>query len=297
MYCKNCGNEVHEGEKFCKVCGTETFSEIQQQTEECCENILQDTEFIKVEEISENSSREEEEASSDNEKSSQVRHWNMDFWKFCRELIDEWLADNIAEFLEGIPWVNEKVGCPFCKSSDVYPIQKTEREVYKKGYRWLNGACGTCLMGPFGLLCGLCGAGTEEKSSSETWWICKNCGKEFISQAEALNQAAEFMDDIEINTMFTTIVIAAVIYLFMNSVTFMRLLLLICVGLSVPTVAFSEFYNFLSNALGYSIVDILPAELRKEYLHNYFSSLGMNVAAAIIGIPLILSLLEHICNV
>lgn len=44
-------------------------------------------------------------------------------------------------------------------------------------------------MGPFGLLCGLCGIGSKVDTKSETIWICKNCGKEHLSQKSALDKA------------------------------------------------------------------------------------------------------------
>lgn len=52
-----------------------------------------------------------------------------------------------------------------------------------------NGCCGMCLMGPFGLLCGLCGTGTKVDINNEVMWICKSCGKEHLSQKDALQKA------------------------------------------------------------------------------------------------------------
>lgn len=44
------------------------------------------------------------------------------------------------------------------------------------------------LLGPFGLLCGLCGKGSKVESKSELWWVCKKCGKAHIALADALKK-------------------------------------------------------------------------------------------------------------
>ena len=53
------------------------------------------------------------------------------------------------------------------------------------GYSASEGCCGLCLMGPAGLLCGLCGSGSTTSVKSETWWACPSCGKEHISIKDA----------------------------------------------------------------------------------------------------------------
>ena len=67
--------------------------------------------------------------------------------------------------------------CPYCGSTDCHSVVKTE--VSGGGFSASNGCCGFLLLGPLGLLCGACGS--EVKSSSETWWNCKMCGKEFMT--------------------------------------------------------------------------------------------------------------------
>lgn len=57
------------------------------------------------------------------------------------------------------------------------------------------------LLGPFGLLCGLKGKHTT--SSSQTWWACRKCGKEFLER----DTAKEVMDTaIERNAGITFII-------------------------------------------------------------------------------------------
>ncbi len=61
--------------------------------------------------------------------------------------------------------------CPRCQSENVQYSTKTTGSNYGKS----EGCCGFLLMGPFGLLCGLCGNDVETKE----FWICHNCGHKF----------------------------------------------------------------------------------------------------------------------
>lgn len=40
-----------------------------------------------------------------------------------------------------------------------------------------KGICGAILLGPLGILCGLCGKGKQTNSTH--YWICSNCGYKF----------------------------------------------------------------------------------------------------------------------
>ena len=84
---------------------------------------------------------------------------------------------------------NSGVVCPNCHAGAeyCYPIAKTDIKS-SGGYSFWNGCCGMILLGPAGLLCGACGQ-TRTKVGSSTWWVCKNCGKEFMSTQSALGQA------------------------------------------------------------------------------------------------------------
>ena len=78
--------------------------------------------------------------------------------------------------------------CPFCQTSNCQPILKSTTEVKHSGYHWDSGCCGMFLLGPFGLLCGLCGTGSESKTTHESWWSCTQCGKEHIALPDALKK-------------------------------------------------------------------------------------------------------------
>ena len=61
--------------------------------------------------------------------------------------------------------------CPFCGSEHVQYVSHTTRT----NFGGLQAYCGFILMGPLGLLCGLCG---QSESTSE-YWVCHDCGNTF----------------------------------------------------------------------------------------------------------------------
>lgn len=62
--------------------------------------------------------------------------------------------------------------CPRCGSDDVDIID--QKVTTKGGYDTSMGICGAVLLGPTGLLCGLCG--DNKKTSRYTCWVCDDCG-------------------------------------------------------------------------------------------------------------------------
>lgn len=64
--------------------------------------------------------------------------------------------------------------CPNCNSSNIQFGTSTKSSNFSDG----DACCGFILMGPLGLLCGLCGSET----STEEFWICQNCGNKFTTE-------------------------------------------------------------------------------------------------------------------
>lgn len=62
--------------------------------------------------------------------------------------------------------------CPKCGSEDVQFATSTSTT----GISASDACCGYMLLGPLGLLCGLCGAG---ESTTKEFWVCHNCGAKF----------------------------------------------------------------------------------------------------------------------
>lgn len=72
--------------------------------------------------------------------------------------------------------------CPKCGSEHVQFVTSTETT----GISGLDSCCGFLLMGPIGLLCGLCGSGY---STTSEYWVCHECGAKF--QARDVQEAQQ----------------------------------------------------------------------------------------------------------
>lgn len=64
------------------------------------------------------------------------------------------------------------MNCPKCGNSNVQMINETSTK--GKDFSASKGCCGMILMGPFGLLCGLCGKGKQVVNTN--YWVCNQCG-------------------------------------------------------------------------------------------------------------------------
>ncbi len=65
--------------------------------------------------------------------------------------------------------------CPRCGGHNLTPLNdiSTKGKDFKSG----DACCGALLFGPLGLLCGFTGKGKQ--ASSETFWLCSDCGNKF----------------------------------------------------------------------------------------------------------------------
>lgn len=66
--------------------------------------------------------------------------------------------------------------CPSCGNNNCHIIQEVETK--QKGFGVCEGICGYLILGPIGLLCGLCGMG-EGRTSKKAYWVCNDCGSKF----------------------------------------------------------------------------------------------------------------------
>ena len=51
-------------------------------------------------------------------------------------------------------------------------------------YSCCSGGLGAICMGPFGLLCGLCGTGKKTTTTHKSVWVCKDCGNQFATRKD-----------------------------------------------------------------------------------------------------------------
>ena len=61
--------------------------------------------------------------------------------------------------------------CPKCGSENIQFATRTSGSPFSTS----DSCCGFLLLGPLGILCGLCGSDV----STEEFWVCRDCGKKF----------------------------------------------------------------------------------------------------------------------
>lgn len=103
--------------------------------------------------------------------------------------------------------------CPHCGAlgTDCTPVIKTEVSSTGGGYGLLRGCCGGICLGPFGLLCGI--KKQRITSTNQTWWICKNCGSEFVSKEAAREILGKGFTSMAMVTFLTTLILEIIKYI------------------------------------------------------------------------------------
>ena len=87
----------------------------------------------------------------------------------------------------------EEVVCPKCGSHDC-EIQ-VQQNITSKGSNYSAGlgCLGFLLTGPFGLLCGLCGAGPKVNTTHQSMYVCRQCGHQFRPKSIAIKSLQELV--------------------------------------------------------------------------------------------------------
>ena len=208
MKCKHCGADNSNESKFCFQCGqklslddTQNFQDTtvdpaQFVCKNCGANNKADAKFCH------RCGQELSFKVEDNEQKSD-EDLGKDVLAFGAGLLDESAAK-----------IRNDTTCPFCNEPGCQPLQKSETTVTNKSYGWGSGCCGMLLLGPFGLLCGLCGKGSKVESKSELWWVCKKCGKAHIALADALKKWEIATDGIYGSAVAAALVLIVAKYLF-----------------------------------------------------------------------------------
>lgn len=205
MYCPHCGKEVIEGAGFCAHCGntvtptaqvpqyTLTFVRydadgptltITMSTGESTTLADRDRQSISLPSgtykfaLDAGTQHAEQEISLDAD--SQINlYWNGG--ENCFEII---VGTSPTELKAECSETPSGVCCPRCGSHNVQYAPVTA--VNSSGYSCCTGCCGGLLLGPLGLLLGMCGMGT--KSTTTVSWMCNNCGRQFVTAEQAEKQ-------------------------------------------------------------------------------------------------------------
>jgi len=191
--------------------------------------------------------------------------------------------------------------CPFCHEPGCHPLEKSITESKTIGYKWGTGCCGMFLMGPFGLLCGLCGTGSKTKTTSEMWWACTKCGKEHIALTAALNKWETFVSSLPLvglSTGFVALIAkgflrwfmewllgTGFIWGFVTSVVTFIVPLLIALVSSYATV--TEWESNISEAFGESFAPYLTEEQAEKEKNMTIMATAIAVAITVLGLSLL----------
>ena len=174
--------------------------------------------------------------------------------------------------------------CPYCGSDQCQPVSRTRAKTHRKGFCLSNSCCGMCLLGPFGLLCGLCGTGSKTDIHNEVVWVCKSCGKEHLSQKDAL----EKLEITAASYMLSILLVAVLLSLWHMGGGLHWFFWL--AWLSAPFIAVEMIDDEISSELGYSVAE-LPA-VEKVVLPCFFGAIAATLIALLAGGPVVSSLLE-----
>ncbi len=273
-YCGKCRNEINEEDQYCPNCGNRVNDEQVERTE----NSFQGNNTDKT-------------------------LWEslVEFFKVLIECIKDTginIIRTIDKVIQTEPNIPKDSMCPYCNSEDTFPIVKSETEIKTKGYSIGRGCCGMCLLGPFGVLCGSFGSGSKVKSISQTWWGCKNCGKQHLAQHDAVEMMRVFIDKMVINCLCYGSIGSLLLYPILDELVngFLRTLIIVfiavIVGVSVPLYFFYQLCEDIDKQLGYSVWDILEVEKKKEFWDSIKYSMISLAVTLIIVCPILIYFAE-----
>lgn len=174
--------------------------------------------------------------------------------------------------------------CPFCGSENCQPLMRNVTKVKSSGYSASSSCCGLCLLGPFGLLCGLCGTGAKVNIKSETVWICQKCGKQHLSQKDALEKAQIFAANGIMGILLIALLLSG--WFHVGSTGW----LLPLAWVLSPVVVCIAIDAELSDELGYPLKEALPPDLSiTKYL---VIAEIVTIAVLLFGGPILTNILE-----
>ncbi|WP_461815868.1 zinc-ribbon domain-containing protein [Faecalimonas sp.] len=266
-YCSECGKEINEEAQYCPNCGNEIKNE-----------------------------RNEK-----NDNSFQNRETENSWWKSLTRFISEIrieIKESIDQEIQKEPDIPKDFKCPYCDNEDTFPIEKNETEIKNKGYSMSNGCCGMCLLGPFGLLCGLFGTGSKIKSKSTTWWGCKNCGKQHLAQHSAIEMIDLLIGKMVLNCFCYGSIGSMILYVLLNEIVqgFLKTILILVIsaiiGIITPLRLAETLFKDIDRSLGYSVWEILDAQKKKECFDSIKLSILILAGSLVFVFPILSNFAE-----
>ncbi len=205
---------------------------------------------------------------------------------YCAEPTQHHAAQTVDNTQEGHS-TNKDTICPHCNTMGCTPLQKNTTKITNSNFNWSSGCCGLLLMGPFGLLCGLCGKGTKVDIQNETWWICMKCGRQHISRDDAVEKGKKML--------YSSITLGALIaflaYIILQSYNF-GMFFVALVSAITPIILWYRIREQLSGELGVDIMSVLTSEEKKECKVLLIASFVVTVIVGLFGYSILLAFIE-----
>lgn len=139
------------------------------------------------------------------------------------------------------------------------------------------------LLGPFGLLCGMCGIGSKVTVTNELWWTCVKCGKQHISLKDALAKWDAAGKKLMLSSFSNGIFLMFFLWL---DIWWLSLMVGICT-LVTPIGGMYQIHKDLSEELGSWILEHLTPEQKRTCLTRIGVSTLLIMAIGLLGSPLL----------
>lgn len=280
MYCIHCGKEIPKGSSFCIYCGKKQI------VEEAFSAEAQDDEQKKQLDTQgdhqETTPPEQTAAENPTFDASAAQQENTSVQEIAQKLNHE--GNTVFDTTEE---AQNDTNCPFCGADNCQPMYKTTAETKTKNYSWGSGCCGMLLLGPFGLLCGFCGAGSKEKTSSELWWTCMKCGKQHLAVSDGLKKWDNFVSMLPVSACTPGILFLIIHYLGLGIIG-----LILEIGcIFLPVVAIYGVLEEISEELGVSVIDYLSPGQAKKCLWSTLGAMAIVFVIGFLGMPILKNIL------
>lgn len=280
MYCIHCGKEIPKGSSFCIYCGKKQI------VEEAFSAEAQDDEQKKQLDTQgdhqETTPPEQTAAENPTFDASAAQQGNTSVQEIAQKLNHE--GKTVFNTTEE---AQNDTNCPFCGADNCQPMYKTTAETKTKNYSWESGCCGMLLLGPFGLLCGFCGAGSKEKTSSELWWTCMKCGKQHLAVSDGLKKWDNFVSMLPVSACTPGILFLIIHYLGLGIIG-----LILEIGcIFLPVVAIYGVLEEISEELGVSVIDYLSPGQAKKCLWSTLGAMAIVFVIGFWGMPILKNIL------
>ena len=275
MYCIHCGKEIDDDSIFCTNCG--------QQVTFASNSNTKTEKTVKPNAEENNSSTSENSETSDFNQMQDTGSTGTSENNITAEEVLGAFKEAADIVLETPARGRNDTVCPFCGCENCQPMQKNTIEVNQKNYSWGSGCCGMLFLGPFGLLCGLCGAKSNVKTKSELWWTCLKCGKQHISIKDALQKWDQFISSLAaIGAMYG---VGFLILRYLDLGLLSLFMELFCIA--APVFGTIEFHNKISEELGESLIDYLSPDMRKRSLLMICAGVALVLIVGLFGVSIL----------